>query len=393
MQGNRGVALVQPKTPHPSPTSKPLTPGALNALYESAAVGAVERYVSELQWLVSVEGEITAIPESSYEKVYKASIGRDGEQTGIVLSKKLIQARGLAVGDYVVLQGRLSTNIFRGQLEFRLEVVDAQHVDSPAEVARKKRDVLTLQRVKAMRLVRRPVPFKHPLKVSVIAPGSGQVRDDFEGALGTARKLIELESIDVTISNPFAVAQAIGAAQGDIVVLIRGGGSPEELALLDSEAVLEAFASKDAYRMVGVGHTPDNGIVDMVVDHAAPTPTAAGTFIAQQIEALLELVDDYEVRLVETRRGAKETAEGLSERIKGLEAAAERQAETLGTTKEQLRAATEDKGTAAKAAKQLQEDVTALRSSRFTAWVWAVGFGCLSLLLLLWLLTGHRASN
>lgn len=61
----------------------------------------------------------------------------------------------------------------------------------------------------------------------------------------------------------------------DALILARGGGSREDLALFDGEKLARALARVPVPVVTGIGHEDDTTICDLVADHRAATPTAA----------------------------------------------------------------------------------------------------------------------
>lgn len=61
----------------------------------------------------------------------------------------------------------------------------------------------------------------------------------------------------------------------DAVVLARGGGSREDLAVFDGVILARALAQMPVPVVCGLGHEDDTTIADLVADHRAATPTAA----------------------------------------------------------------------------------------------------------------------
>ena len=61
----------------------------------------------------------------------------------------------------------------------------------------------------------------------------------------------------------------------DALVLARGGGSREDLAVFDSENLCRELARCPVPVVTGLGHEDDLTVADLVADHRAATPTAA----------------------------------------------------------------------------------------------------------------------
>ena len=80
------------------------------------------------------------------------------------------------------------------------------------------------------------------------------------------------EQIRARLAEVVARAKDLGI---EAIVLARGGGSREDLAVFDNEALARDLAACPLPLVTGLGHEDDTTIADLVADYRAATPTAA----------------------------------------------------------------------------------------------------------------------
>jgi len=92
-------------------------------------------------------------------------------------------------------------------------------------------------------------------------------------------------------------AVADGTLNCDVILLVRGGGSLEDLWSFNEESVARAIYNCSVPIVSGVGHEVDVTIADFVADVRAATPTAAAETVTPDQSSWLQSFDWYQQRL------------------------------------------------------------------------------------------------
>jgi len=103
-----------------------------------------------------------------------------------------------------------------------------------------------------------------------------------------------------------AVQQANARQEVDVLLVVRGGGSIEDLWSFNEAVLAYAIAASEIPVISGVGHETDFTIADFVADMRAPTPTAAAELacppvaeLREQVRRLASALHDAQTYLIE----------------------------------------------------------------------------------------------
>ena len=159
---------------------------------------------------------------------------------------------------------------------------------------------------------KRPLPT-FPRSVGVVTSASGAAIRDILQVLARRAPGLQIVLAPARVQGPGAaeeIAKAIrnlnGYGEVDILIVGRGGGSPEDLWCFNEEIVARAIYRSAIPVISAVGHEIDYTIADYVADYRAATPSAAAEVVAVEQAALTR-------RVIELRRRLRQTMQLLLE--------------------------------------------------------------------------------
>jgi exodeoxyribonuclease VII large subunit len=143
-----------------------------------------------------------------------------------------------------------------------------------------------------------------PNKIGVITSPSGSVVHDVLQVINRRYSNVAIQIIPVKVQGDGAVEEIVSAvdllnsaAECDVAILARGGGSLEDLQAFNSEPVARAIFASLIPIISAVGHETDYTIADFVADLRAPTPSAAAEMVVPEKSALQRRCQEVEALL------------------------------------------------------------------------------------------------
>ena len=146
---------------------------------------------------------------------------------------------------------------------------------------------------------KRAVPYP-PAHIGLITSKQSAAYADFIKVLAARWCGVNIELIDVQVQGEVAPAQIAAAIEQfnvqakppETLVIIRGGGSAEDLAAFSTEQVARAVAASRVPTLAAIGHEVDLSLAELAADRRASTPSNAAELLVPdraQAQAALKL--------------------------------------------------------------------------------------------------------
>ena len=266
-------------------------------------VSAVRTHIEREYGDIWVEGEISNLRAHDSGHLYFTLKDVNAQLSAVMFRS---QARLLRFrpenGMQVVVRGRVTIYEDRGQLQISAEYLEPKGAGA-LQIAFEQLKA----RLQAEGLFddsrKKPIP-PLPRRIGIVtSPQAAALRDILnilERRHHSANVLIfpaQVQGETASAEVSAGIRYLNQAGNVDVIIVARGGGSAEDLASFNDEALARTVADSRIPLISAVGHETDFTIIDFVSDLRAPTPSAAA-----------ELV-------IRSRQEVEEQAEGLRQRL------------------------------------------------------------------------------
>jgi exodeoxyribonuclease VII large subunit len=243
----------------------------------------------------TVEGELTGFTRAASGHCYFSLKDADGAPALIRMALFRRNATALRFapqdGQRVKVRGRVAVYEPRGELQFVADLMEPAGAGALYEqFLRVKAE---LEREGLFDLARKRSLPTFPKQVGVITSLGAAALHDVCTALARRAPQVRVLVLPSLVQGPDAPLQLQRALQVanarddlDALLLVRGGGSMEDLWAFNDPALVRAVAASRLPVVCGVGHETDITLCDLAADLRAPTPTAAAELVVPSRDEL-----------------------------------------------------------------------------------------------------------
>lgn len=222
------------------------------------------------------------------------------------VAKQIIEPRD---GEEIRVHGRISVYEQRG--EYQLYADEVQPAGGIGDLYQRFEQLKAQLQDEGLFDERRKQPLPpFPLRIGVVTSPDAAAFRDVQNVLARRFPLAEVILSPTLVQGHEAPALIVRAIHllnqydvADVILLVRGGGSIEDLWAFNDETVARTVADSRIPIVSGVGHETDFTIADFVSDFRAPTPSAAAEVatpdsadmrleLSRKVETMRRLVSD-----------------------------------------------------------------------------------------------------
>lgn len=184
---------------------------------------------------------------------------------------------------------------------------------------------------------KRPLP-EFVRSIGVVSSTEAAGYKDFIKIINSRMGGLDIQTISTLVQGVQAPEQIVWAIRQfnelsnppEVIAILRGGGSRDDLVAFDDERVVRAIASSRIPVITGIGHEIDVTLADMVADVRASTPSHAAEILVPNRREIIDQVDTMLGRMVDgLRADLRRKTDRLDHAMRMIHQGANRQQQIL----------------------------------------------------------------
>jgi exodeoxyribonuclease VII large subunit len=269
---------------------------------EPLTVSQLTRYMTylvesdELLGSLAVKGEISEFTRSSAGHSYFKLKDANSQVSCVFFRQDALrqpsEQEALRQGVAVTVHGHLT--IYEPRGEYQIRVMQVRVLGDGAFAQRFEQLKARLEREGLFAQGRKRKLPKYPRTLALITAPDSQAYHDVLHRLRFQYPFVRVIVAGVTVQGESASEEMVMAidivnrlTQAEGILLVRGGGAPEDLRAFNDERLARAIFASSVPIVTGIGHENDHTIADFVADIRAATPSLAAAAAVPDVSALV----------------------------------------------------------------------------------------------------------
>ena len=271
-------------------------------------VAAVRTHIEREYSDAWVEGEISNFRAPDSGHLY-FTLKEGTAQIRVVMfrsSARLLRFRP-ADGLQVVVRGRVTVYEDRGELQISAEYIEPKGAGSLQLAFEQLKAKLEAEGLFAAER-KKPIP-PLPARIGIVTSAQAAALHDILNVLERRHHSVNVLIYPAQVQGEAAAVEVAAGIRHfnqdrsvDVLIIARGGGSAEDLAPFNSEALARTVVASEIPVISAVGHETDFTILDFVSDLRAPTPSAAAELVIRSRQEIEEQAAALHDRLARAMR-------------------------------------------------------------------------------------------
>ena len=304
----------------------------------SVAVGQLRDAVGKTLGGLWISGEVSNLSKPVSGHVYFTIKDRDAQiRCAYFAGQARLNPATFRTGDRIEVCGHPDVYAKSGDLQ--IKVTQWRHAGAGAlyEAYLRLKQLLSTEGLFDLS-VKKPLP-RFVKRVVVVTSAQAAAFQDVIRTVRRRMPWVELTLSPAFVQGAMAPRSLIEAlkradrAQPDVILLVRGGGSFEDLMAFNDEKLVRTLRTLNVPVIAGIGHESDETLASLAADVCASTPTAAaeqlGPEIGDWLRQLNACADRLERAVVRSIDDATQTLDRFGQYLQRQEQGFERKAEQL----------------------------------------------------------------